>query len=57
MLPRLVVENNSACPRFSPSSWAGEFRVRLVQLGHELGSPGIGDDDLILGFVGRRHLN
>jgi hypothetical protein len=33
-----------------------EFRVRCVQLGHELGSSGIGDDDPILGFGGPRSL-
>jgi hypothetical protein len=54
--PRLVVENSSACPRFSPSSWADEFWVRLVQLEHGLGSFGFEDDDPILGFGGSRRL-
>jgi hypothetical protein len=56
MIPRLVVENSSARPRFSSSSWAGEFRVGLAQLGHGLGSSGFGDDDLMLGFDSHRGL-
>jgi hypothetical protein len=52
----LVVKNNSACPRFSPSSWPGEFGVGLAQLGYGLGSSGFGDDDPMLGFNSRRCL-
>jgi hypothetical protein len=33
-----------------------QFRVRLAQLVHGLGSSGIKDDDPVLGFGGRRRL-
>jgi hypothetical protein len=56
MLPHWITGNTSARPRFSSSSWARGFRVRLVQLGHGLGSPGIGDADPMLGFNSRRRL-
>jgi hypothetical protein len=55
-LTHLIVGNNSACPWFSPSSWVGESRTILALLEHGLGSLGLGDGDLMLGFDCRHRL-
>jgi hypothetical protein len=46
--PCWTIGNTSVHPRVSPSSWAKEIQVGLAQLGHRLGSPGLGDDDPML---------
>jgi hypothetical protein len=45
---RWTIRNTSVHPRVLPSSWAREIQVGLAQLGHRLGSPGLGDDNLML---------